>query len=162
MSGPLFMEQSGFGARRLIHIESGAQADSSAAAGKHRGLTLRWSAQNFASPHRVSFVRAREAAMRRRPRASCAIPVGHGAKDLGGFRTRLNKGLELIEPACLLPYRRIRSRWWCIRRASFNSLVEYLEGSMMAQLSNTTCVRPLRTLAAGGTAALRCRNRLEW
>ena len=73
----------------------------------------------------------------------------------------MNKGLEVIEAHWLFGVAaRARSRSWSIRRASIHSLVEYVDGSVLAQLGNPDMRTPIaHALAYPGAHRCRCRRR---
>ena len=72
-------------------------------------------------------------------RATVAHPIGRWAKDFRGFSTLMNKGLELIKATHLFGVSENIIDVVIHPESIIHSLVEFIDGSMLAQLASQIC-----------------------
>jgi len=80
------------------------------------------------------------------PAEACAHPTWNmGRKISVDSATMMNKGLEVIEACWLFGTTPERVEVMVHPQSVIHSMVEYDDGSVLAQLSNLTCAHPSRT-----------------
>jgi 1-deoxy-D-xylulose-5-phosphate reductoisomerase len=134
MSGPLFVQAVAAGAATLIPVDSEHNAIFQCLAGQRTAGVRRILLTASGGP----FLRTPAQAMRAAtPEQACAHPRwAMGRKISVDSATLMNKGLELIEACLLFNIAPAHVEVVVHPQSIVHSLVEYLDGSMLAQLSN--------------------------
>jgi 1-deoxy-D-xylulose-5-phosphate reductoisomerase len=141
MSGPLFMQAVREGNATLIPVDSEHNAIYQCMAGHHASGVRRVLLTASGGP----FLRAsKEALGRVTPDQACAHPRWvMGRKISVDSATLMNKGLELIEACLLFDLPHTQVDVVVHPQSIVHSFVEYLDGSMLAQLGNPDMRTPI-------------------
>jgi 1-deoxy-D-xylulose-5-phosphate reductoisomerase len=141
MSGPLFMHAVSEGGATLVPVDSEHNAIFQCLAGDRRHGVRRILLTASGGP----FLRTPAAAMREAtPEQACAHPRWvMGRKISVDSATLMNKGLELIEACLLFGLPSAQVEIVVHPQSIVHSLVEYIDGSMLAQLGNPDMRTPI-------------------
>jgi 1-deoxy-D-xylulose-5-phosphate reductoisomerase len=141
MSGPLFMNAVGEGGATLVPVDSEHNAIFQCLGGDRRHGVRRILLTASGGP----FLRTPAAAMREAtPEQACAHPRWvMGRKISVDSATLMNKGLELIEACLLFGLPCTQVEIVVHPQSIVHSLVEYIDGSMLAQLGNPDMRTPI-------------------
>jgi 1-deoxy-D-xylulose-5-phosphate reductoisomerase len=141
MSGPLFMQAVREGGATLIPVDSEHNAIYQCMAGHHAAGVRRVLLTASGGP----FLRTpRESMSRVTPEQACAHPRWvMGRKISVDSATLMNKGLELIEACLLFDLPPAQVDVVVHPQSIVHSFVEYLDGSMLAQLGNPDMRTPI-------------------
>lgn len=141
MSGPLFMQAVREGGATLIPVDSEHNAIYQCMAGERASGVRRVLLTASGGP----FLRSSKEALRRvTPEQACAHPRWvMGRKISVDSATLMNKGLELIEASLLFDLPHTQVDVVVHPQSIVHSFVEYLDGSMLAQLGNPDMRTPI-------------------